>query len=121
MDVEIKRESLYKMYDGSTESIIEVFDAFLDSEKEVVEDLDSAFSNADESTIRKQLHYHAPIFGYIGFPQVTLFIKDMENKYKNAVAPREKKLDHNELISTLKQVTSLLVIEKELMKTTAHA
>jgi hypothetical protein len=121
MEVEIKREELYKMYDGSVESILEVFDAFLDSETEVLEELEIAFSNESEKLIRQQLHYHAPVFGYVGFPQVVLFLKALENKYSNPIAVAEMQRDYAEIRAVLKKVTAILAEEKEHMKTAVHA
>lgn len=109
------------MYDGSAESILEVFDAFLDSETEVLEELDIAFSNENEKLIRQQLHYHAPVFGYVGFPQVVLYLKALENKYCSRITVAEMQHDHKEILRILKQVTAILMEEKEQMKTAVHA
>lgn len=121
MDVQIRREELQRMYDGCTDSMVEVMDAFLDSEKEVLNELSVAFENENENLIRQQLHYHAPVFGYVGFSQVTLFLKDLENKYKNPTTKNEMKKDMQAVLDVIKQVTSLLVFEKGLLKPVAHA
>ncbi len=109
------------MYDGSTESMLEVFDAFLDAENEVLQELSIAFENENENLIRQQLHYHAPVFGYVGFSQVTLFLKDLENKYKEPTTRTEMRKDYAEIINVIKQVTSLLAFEKQILKPAAHA
>lgn len=121
MDIQIRREELQKMYDGCKESIVDVMDAFLDSESEVLNELSVAFENENENLIRQQLHYHAPVFGYVGFSQVTLFLKEMENKYKKPTAKKEMKKDYAEVVDVIRQVTSLLLVEKELLKPVAHA
>lgn len=121
MELEIKREQLHNMYDGSTESMTEVFDAFLGAQHEIMDEINIAFENENENLVRQQLHYHAPVFGYIGFPQVTLYFKDLENKYKDPVTLTEMRQDHSFVISTIIQVTALLVKEKEIIKSTTHA
>jgi hypothetical protein len=120
-DLPIRREELYRMYDGSTESILEVFDAFLETEREVLEELTIAFSNENGKLICQQLHYHAPVFGYIGFSPVTLIFKALENKYKNPVGIAEMEQDYTDLVQILQHVTSTLLLEKELMRTAVHA
>lgn len=119
MELEIQREALHKMYDGSTESMTEVFDAFLGAQTEVMDELNIAFENENESLIRQQLHYHAPVFGYIGFSNVTLFFKELENKYKEPVTLTEMRQDHAAVISIVIKVTELLVTEKQIIKAKA--
>jgi HPt (histidine-containing phosphotransfer) domain-containing protein len=121
MELEIKRQELHKMYDGSTESMTEVFDAFLGAQHEMMDEINIAFENENENLIRQQLHYHAPVFGYVGFSQVTLFLKTLEDKYKEPTTLTEMRQDHAAVISTLIQVTALLVKEKELIRAAAHA
>lgn len=116
MELEIKRQELHKMYDGSTESMVEVFDAFLGAQHEVIDEINIAFENENENLIRQQLHYHAPVFGYVGFSQVTLFLKELENKYKEPVTLTEMKQDHAVIINILVKVVELLISEKQIIK-----
>lgn len=120
MQLEINIPELYKMYDGSAESVTEVFDAFLGAQHEMLDEINIAFENENENLIRQQLHYHAPVFGYIGFPQVTLFLKSLENKYQQTNTLTEMKQDHAAVINIVIEVTAQLIKEKERMRNTAH-
>lgn len=121
MELEIKRQELHKMYDGNTESMVEVFDAFLSAQHEVIDEINIAFENENETLICQQLHYHAPVFAYVGFSQVTLFLKELENKYKEPVTLTEMRQDHAAVISTVIQVVALLISEKQLLKAAVRA
>lgn len=120
MELEINIPELHKMYDGCTESITEVFDAFLGAQHEMLDEINIAFENENENLIRQQLHYHAPVFGYIGFPQLTLFLKSLEDKYQQKNTLHEMRQDHAAIVNIIIKVTELLIKEKEKMRKAAH-
>jgi HPt (histidine-containing phosphotransfer) domain-containing protein len=119
MTLEINKQELNKMYDGSVESMLEVFDAFLETHPEVIQELNIAFDNENENLIRQQLHYHAPVFGYVGFADVTQYFKQLEAKYKETVPASIMKADHAAIVDVVNKVVQLLHAEKEQLKTAA--
>jgi HPt (histidine-containing phosphotransfer) domain-containing protein len=119
MKLEINKQELNKMYDGSVESMLEVFDAFLETQTEVIQELNIAFENENENLIRQQLHYHAPVFGYVGFADVTQYFKELEAKYKEKVPGIIMKADHAAIVDVVNEVVQLLRDEKEQLKSVA--
>ena len=78
--IQINKEVLYSIYGGCSESMKEVFSAFLNGHAIIRQNLLSSYRSGSFDSLKKFLHYHGPSFMYIGMPNISHSFKELEQQ-----------------------------------------
>ncbi len=106
-----EKETIARFYGDSATDVIEIFDEYLSSQEEMLQSLCTAFLSGNRA-LSNCLHFHASIFTYVGFSQLTRDCIAFENECKTNLSKTEMEAKFNVLISKIRQ--SSLLIQQEI-------
>jgi hypothetical protein len=110
------RAVLQNLYGNSRESMIEIFSEFLTSYAKTKKALFSAFESGNLTSLKRVLHYHAPSFMYIGFPDVTTKFKNLALRCSQADSHYSLSKDFAALMETVEESWQQSKNEMECLK-----
>lgn len=114
--LKFENEIILKLYGNSKEDIIDILNEYVSSKEEMLTSLYTSFSKGTEELL-DSLHFHASVFSYVGFPQLTNECLLLENDCKKYDLSFEIQLRFNELVNKIKEST--VIVEKEIDKLTS--
>jgi hypothetical protein len=111
--LQIDETILKSYYDGSSELILEVFNEFLQSYTEITDNLNTSFQNKDYTALTGYLHFHGPMFSYLGLPNIALKFKELEIAYNNTTDYDALVPQYTELMHQIEQSEKAVAQKKE--------
>lgn len=105
--------TIARYYGNSINDIIEIFDEYLASQDEMLQSLCTAFLSGSRS-MSNCLHFHASIFTYVGFPQLTQDCIVLENECRSNISSSDLELKFNLLVKKIKK--SNMLIKQEMSR-----
>jgi hypothetical protein len=111
MNTAIDRETLLNLYGELNEDVAGFFTEFIAAYPAFRSDCANAFNDGALQSLEGTLHQYGPAFTYVGFPQVTTAVKQLENDCKSAVSVNDIAPQYNELI--MMTDAALVEIRKE--------
>jgi hypothetical protein len=113
MNTAICRETLFNLYGEMNEDVAVFFTEFIVAYPEFRENCTIAFLNKNPEQLGSLLHQYGPSFTYVGFPQVTTAMKQLEDTCKTVQVFTEIELPYNRLIEMAD--AAFVEIKKELV------
>ncbi len=116
--LQINYEVLHSIYGEINEEVIDLFNCFIDSNKEIISNLQHTYEIGAVEDYRRCLHHNASPYTYVGFPEVTDTFKLMETKSKCISSISEITQEHELLVQKVIKVAIILKeeINKMLLK-----
>lgn len=105
---------LHDFYEGDKEHASMVFENFLQSIGNQLDDLEENFKSGNYEIFRQQVHKIKPVFSFIGLPALTEEAELLENECKQHLGSESIKPLYNSLRDHI--VEFIPVIENELVK-----
>jgi hypothetical protein len=108
----IDLDELSKFYNNSTESIIEIFEVFLNDYEKIYSDFSTSFKFHDLNALKGYLHHHAPMFSYIGLPEITAAFQHLEKQCVVNADPESIRAEFENAIHLLQDAKTQVVEKK---------
>jgi hypothetical protein len=109
----INLTEVLEFYGNSKESVLEVFQEFLNSHEIICNELKESFESGEVKKFKGALHHNTPMFTYIGLSSLTNQLSALEKKCENITNVDELKDEFYENYELVMEAKSLVSLKKD--------